>query len=418
MTKKVPYNLNFLAKSVFELDEEYRKILRFLAIQKEHQIGINQTQITRYFANSEKPLSRKTIHKKLFGANKTMGLIPTEYVAQRLENKKRYGKDETTFHLTFKGLFGALASDVPLQRIYIYKNFLKAVDYFIKDKKINEIIKKYYELQIQSFLLWHYVYGIQLQKTLIFQTYYYELDERIFPHTLDFNIKLNPDIIRSSRQIENTRHEKNKEYVSNIVDIFSSYFMYKGIISLLRKNGLIPTNNDFLKLDPSHESREDFIFDNLIDDWPIYLERFYRAKIFDDAFYDEYEFLYPPNILFLPHRYDDEIDDENISPATPRVRIKPATPRVRIKPATPRVRIKPATPRVRIKPIKSEVKQFKNDDEINDKNNLKKMDEIEKTLNIVYIPQITDKIQKILKEKEIHIDIPKASERAHNVYPF
>ena len=400
MTKKVPYNLNFLAKSVFELDEEYRKILRFLAIQKEHQIGINQTQITRYFANSEKPLSRKTIHKKLFGANKTMGLIPTEYVAQRLENKKRYGKDETTFHLTFKGLFGALASDVPLQRIYIYKNFLKAVDYFIKDKKINEIIKKYYELQIQSFLLWHYVYGIQLQKTLIFQTYYYELDERIFPHTLDFNIKLNPDIIRSSRQIENTRHEKNKEYVSNIVDIFSSYFMYKGIISLLRKNGLIPTNNDFLKLDPSHESREDFIFDNLIDDWPIYLERFYRAKIFDDAFYDEYEFLYPPNILFLPHRYDDEIDDENISPATPRVRIKPATPRVRIK------------------PIKSEVKQFKNDDEINDKNNLKKMDEIEKTLNIVYIPQITDKIQKILKEKEIHIDIPKASERAHNVYPF
>ena len=114
MTKKVTYNLNFLAKSIFELDEEYQKILRILATQKEHEIGINQTQITRYFANSQKPLTRKTIHKKLFGTNKTMGLIPAEYVSPRLENKKRYGRDEITFHLTFKGMFGALASGISL----------------------------------------------------------------------------------------------------------------------------------------------------------------------------------------------------------------------------------------------------------------------------------------------------------------
>ncbi len=64
MSKKGAYNLNFLAKSVFELDEEYQKILRILASQTEYAKGINQTQITRYFNNVDRINNKKTITRK------------------------------------------------------------------------------------------------------------------------------------------------------------------------------------------------------------------------------------------------------------------------------------------------------------------------------------------------------------------
>jgi len=88
MSKKVTYNLNFLAKSVFELDEVHQKILRILASQTEHHTGINQTQITRRFNNFDDIHNRKTINKKLFGTNKTIGLIPNEYVIPRKDFRK------------------------------------------------------------------------------------------------------------------------------------------------------------------------------------------------------------------------------------------------------------------------------------------------------------------------------------------
>lgn len=382
MVKKVTYNLNFLAREVFELDEEYQKILRILARQSEHLIGINQTQITRRFENTENSFTRRTIHKKLFGTNKTMGLIPAEYVVHRKENKKRYGRSEITFHLTFKGLFGALASGVPLKRIYIYKKFLDAVDHYITDRKISEIIKKYYELQIQSFLLWHYIYGIQLKKLTTFQTYYSELDKREFEHTHSFGITINPNIIRESRVPEKIsysekshhvmhlvkkRQEEKKEYIVEIRDIFSSYFTYKGIISLLRKNGLIPTTDDFLKPDSytgdprkhfisnTDDSREGFIFDKLINDWSICIEGVYQAKTLDDALFDdEYEIPNQSNVTFVPQACNNLTE--------------------------------------------------------------KALEEIEKKSNVVFIPDITDKIKRILKEKEIQINIP--VNRRFNVYPF
>ena len=377
MVKKVTYNLNFLAKSIFELDEEHQKILRILARQDEDLIGINQTQITRIFGNTTDSLTRKTIHKKLFGTNKTMGLIPTEYVVQRKENKKRYGKSEVTFHLTFKGLFGALASGVPLKRIYIYKKFLNAVDHYITDTKLNKIIKEYYELQIQSFLLWHYIYGIQLRKLTTFQSYYSELDKREFSHTNSFGITLNPNIIRASREpiykvsydlddyyvmhLVKKKQEENKEDIAKMHNVFSSYFIYKGIISLLRTNGKIPTTEDFLKPDfDIGDTREDIIFDKLINDWSIYIESVYQAKSLDDALFDDhYEIVNQPNVKFLPQGFYELAE-----------------------------------------------------------NDPKELEEVEKTSNVVFIPDITKKIKNILKEKDIQIDIPEKWDRPLNVYPF
>jgi len=373
MTKKVAYNLNFLAKSIFDLDDEYQKILRILASQKEYIIGINQTRITHYFKNSEKSLTRRTVNKKLFGARKTMGLIPTEYVTPRKENKKRYGKSEITFHLTFKGLFGALASGVPLKRISIYKNFLKVIDHYITDKKINHIIKQYYELQIHSFLLWHYIYGIQLKKTTLFQTYYSDLDKREFSHIEYFGIKLNYNIIKASKENEiifkknntrnfgNIKEEESKDFVNEITSVFSSYFTYKGIISLLRISGMIPTTDDFLKphIDIDY-SNEDIIFDKLINDWSIYIESVYQAKTLVKALFDDiYEIPNQPNIRFLPQAYRDDT-------------------------------------------------KYEPED----------IEKIEKESNVVYIQNVTNNIQKILKKNNIEIDIPEEGKRSLNVYPF
>ncbi len=372
MPKKVTYNLNFLAKSIFELDYEYEKIIRILTLHNEHLKGVNQTQITRYFGSSKNHLSRRTIHKKLFGAKRTRGLIPTEYVIPRLEKRSRYKKTETTFHLTFKGLFGALATGIPLKKIYIYKNFLNAIDHFVKDKKINKIIKKYYELQIQSFLLWHYIYGIQLNKVTTFQTYYSEFVSRTFSHTDYFGIHLNPYIITTSNETEEIsdkvndlmylelpKQKESKEYVGKIIDVFSLYFMYKGIISLMRKNGIISTNVDFLKPDfNDDDTREGIIFDKLINDWPIYFESVYQAKSHDDALFDgNYEIVNQPNVRFLPQGFYDIAE-----------------------------------------------------------NNPKKLEEIEKKSNIIFIPTIADKIKNVLKEMKIQISIPES--RPSNVYPF
>jgi len=328
--------------------------------------------LTTSFGKSEKALTRRTIHKKIFGAKKTMGLIPAEYVIWRSENKKRFGKNETTFHLTFKGLFGALASGVSLNRIYIYKIFLKSIDHYVKDKKINEIIKKYFELQIQSFLLWHYIYGIQLKKITTFQSYYMELMDREFSHTDYFKMRINPDIIKASKMTEKIQdsldddmylrkweQEKNKNYINEIIDVFSTYFTYKGIISLLRKNRQIPTCDEFLnpKFNESN-TRDDFIFDKLINDWPIYVESVYQAKTMDDALFDDYfEIATQPNIVCLPQGFDNSTDEGQ-----------------------------------------KQIKEFK-----------------EKS-NRIYLDGIVDKIRRILKEKEIQVEIPE--NRAVNVYPF
>jgi len=398
MIKKGSYNLNFLAKSVFELDEEHKKILRILASQTEYVKGINQTQITRYFNNVDRidskksimrktkreTITRKTIKKKLFGSNKTIGLIPNEYVIPKKEEKKRYGKDEISFHLTFKGLFGALASGVSLKKIYSYKIFLKAVDHYVKDEKINKIIKKYYELQIQSFLLWHYVYGIQLKNITMFQIYYSELNKKEFYHADFFGIRVYPNIIKEYHNTEKILNEANlrneatirgedRIFVTEIMSIFSSYFIYKGIINVLRINGVIPTADDLLKQNiDSVDSDEALDFDKLIDYWSNYIEGVYLAKSPSDILdFDIYVMPSQHNITFLPQGFREDIK-------------------------------------------KNQKKGLEEDL----KETLEKIKKIEKAYNIAYIPNVTNKIQKMLKENGIEIEIPDDMNRPLDKYPF
>lgn len=411
MSKKGAYNLNFLAKSVFELDGDDQKILRILASQTEYTKGINQTQITRYFNNTDRidnrktimrknkkiTITRKTIKKKLFGTNKTIGLIPNEYVIPKKEQKKRYGKDEITFHLTFKGLFGALASGVSLKRIYIYRKFLKAVDLYVKDKKINKIIKKFYELQIHAFLLWHYVYGIQLKNMTMFQIYYSEVNEKEFNHADFFGVRIHPNIIKVSHNKEkiseefnlrNATKERGREgiFVTEIMNVFSSYFTYKGIINVLRINGIIPTAHDLLKPDiDSIDSDEALDFDRLIDYWLNYIEGVYLAESPSDILYgDSYVMPNQYNITFLPQGFRYEIEKHKKEDAEAEI----------------------------------EKAKGKKGKEPKLKKTLEKIDGVEKMQDIVYIPSVTDKIRGILEENEFEIEIPESVKRSIDKYPF
>lgn len=383
MSKKVTYNLNFLAKSVFELDKEHQKILQILAHQEDDK-GINQTQITSYFSDLDSIHNRKTIKRKLIGTNKKIGLIPNEYIIPKKEQKKRYGRDEITFHLTFKGLFGALASGISLKRIYSYKKFLKGVDHYVTDKKINKIIKKYYELQIQSFLLWHYIYGIQLKNMTMFQTYYSQFDEKELSHIENFGIRVHPNIIKESHDTEKiskkanlrdsaTTRGKERIFVTEIMNTFSSYFAYKGIINVLRINSVIPTAIDLLKQNMySVDTDEALDFDKLIDHWSTYIEGVHLAEFPRDVLYsDAYVMPNQDNITFLPQGFREDIK-----------------------------------------------KYQKKSQEEKLKKTLEKIKKYEKTYNIAYIPDVINEIQKMLKENDIEIDIPDGMKRPSNVYTF
>jgi len=387
MSKKVTYNLNFLAKSVFELDKEDQKILQILAQQKDDEKGINQTQITGDFTNSDRIHNRKTIKRKLIGTNKKIGLIQNEYVIPKKEHKKRYGKDEITFHLTFKGLFGALASGISLKKIHSYKKFLKAVDDHIPDKKINKIIKKYYELQIHSFLLWHHIYGIQLKNKTTFQNYYSKLIDDEFSHADKFGVRIDSNIIKEFNDVEkrekkkNLRNapvsrERNEKMVTEIINIFSEYFTHKGIIDVLRINGIIATANEFLKPNKNlKDSDEALDSDKLIEQWSNYIGGVHLAESTNEILdYNAYVMPNQNNIKFLPQGFREDVikkekDDED----------------------------------------KVKERQRKTIEEIN---------KIQYTQNVAFIPEVTHEIKNILKKNKIEIEIPETLKRNSDVYPF
>ena len=160
--------------------------------------------------------------------------------------------------------------------------------------------------------------------------------------------------------IQNYTKKQSKKKIDEIKEVFSSYFCFKGLINVLRKNGKIPTSDDFLKPEirfHEHDTKDDFIFDKLIDGWPIHIESIYKANNLDEAlFSDYYETPDLPNVKFLPQA-------------------------------------------------------FSNDTSID-------LDELERKSNIIFIPNVTNRIQTILQENEIDIEIPDEFHRPINVYPF
>ena len=131
-------NLQLLSGQVFNLEPPYRFILKYLAMKKNPEKGASLADICRFTSNSEPPLTRRKVSKKIQGTNQTIGLIPIEYLFQKKENKHRWGQQESTYHLTLKGMLATLSTGIHLDKIYLYQNYINYISDFLQDAKICE----------------------------------------------------------------------------------------------------------------------------------------------------------------------------------------------------------------------------------------------------------------------------------------
>jgi len=167
-------NLQFLSKNVFSLQERkgFQKILNILLEKEQPEKGDNLTCISRTLHKEDKKFTRKIITKILRGSTRIEGLIPLEYLYEKKENKHRWGKEETSFHLRFKGMLAALSLGYSLDKIYLYQEYIGYLENFVKDKKLVMLIEKFFQSETHLFLLYHYVYKIDLTKSINFVDYY------------------------------------------------------------------------------------------------------------------------------------------------------------------------------------------------------------------------------------------------------
>jgi len=167
-------NLQFLSKNVFSLQEKegFQKILKILLEKEQPEKGDNLTYISRTLHKEDKKFTRKIITKILRGSTRIEGLVPLEYLYEKKENKHRWRKEETSFHLRFKGMLAALSLGYSLDEFYLFKEYINYLDNFLKDKKLLRLIEKFFQSQVHLFLLHHHVFKIDLTKSITFVDYY------------------------------------------------------------------------------------------------------------------------------------------------------------------------------------------------------------------------------------------------------
>ena len=110
-------NIQFLSDQVISLDKSYRMILRCLVNKNNSELGASLAEICRFTANAEPPLLRKGVSMRIHGTNRTIGLIPLDFIYQKKEKKHRWGKQESTFHITFKGLMAVLGCGISQRNV-------------------------------------------------------------------------------------------------------------------------------------------------------------------------------------------------------------------------------------------------------------------------------------------------------------
>jgi len=143
---------------VYALPIEYQNIIKYIA---EHGYG-NITNIAKYTKNSENyPLERWAVKKRIYGTSRFQGLLDTDYVIEKLENKYRYKKQERTFYLTSKGIIASLAT-TPLKNNISFKKIIEFANNHTKGKNQSKFIEEFIISQLKYFLAYQYIQGTQL----------------------------------------------------------------------------------------------------------------------------------------------------------------------------------------------------------------------------------------------------------------
>ncbi|MCE9652417.1 MAG: hypothetical protein K8Q89_05090 [Nitrosarchaeum sp.] len=268
-------SLYYLSSDVFDLEGKHKMILRHLAIKKNPERGASQTEISRvteHHAEKKFRMRRRIMVKRLRGTNKIMGLIPTGYVYERKENKHRFKKNESTFHLTFKGMLAVLSNGMSIKKNYLFKNYINMISNLLDNKKIVKFIEEYFILQIHVFLLWHYLAGIQLKKQKEHEAYFHEFFQK--PEMSDFEIFAQNIIGKKIKTGERKEYDVIKE-------IFLDYATSNYIIKTLKEEDVIPSSTSFLKWkkvnsdlsigEISYSDRHKYELHRLIDFWSVFL---------------------------------------------------------------------------------------------------------------------------------------------------
>lgn len=154
-------SLKKLSDQVFDLEKQYKLILQSIAVRK---IPPNLKDIEKFVAKSEfHYLSRTSVRRRINGSSALIGFVPLEYVEGISSDQPHY-RNEKDYYLTLKGMIAALSVGITIDRIYSFNCYFDFLSKIIKDKKIYDIAKQCIKNQIQYFLSWHVVIGLQLQK--------------------------------------------------------------------------------------------------------------------------------------------------------------------------------------------------------------------------------------------------------------
>lgn len=275
--------------------------------KKDSEKGVSEAEIVRYLDNSDNvKIKREAIHKRLYGTPKLLGLYDSEYVMIKNEDKHRGGHQEKTFHLTLKGLLGCLSTRVPLENIYLFKNYIRFISEIVNDKRVVSIVKQKITSDIYIFLLWHVINGIQLQKLSLRHAYFHEFfDKPFLKDFIDFSTGL-----------------ADEQATKEVKKHFIEYFALEETLSVFRKEHLIPSYSDFLKFEGDDEIKigrvenQDVFKANLntfIDNWSFLIESLHKVggrktpEIFRDEYFEEQ----------LPYSFD--ILGSEVRPRTTRL---------------------------------------------------------------------------------------------------
>jgi len=178
-------NLETLSDEVFDLEKQYKLILQSIAVRKNTP---NLDDIEKFVARSDTSNgSRSAVRRRLNGSSTLIGLVPFEYVIG-IPSEKRHYQNEKDYYLTLKGMLATLSSGVTIDIIYSFNCYFDFLSKIIKDEKIYYIAKQYIKNQIQYFLSWHAVSGIQLPK--LTQSFIYI--QNFFDSYWDDKVKLIP----------------------------------------------------------------------------------------------------------------------------------------------------------------------------------------------------------------------------------
>lgn len=167
-------NLSYLSQSVFRLKQEEKIILQYLS-----EKPLNAYQICNKTEKYGKVNLRRTgVMNWLNGTQSRPGLIGLDFVTKKIVKTPKNKKDQATYHLTTKGMMACLTKVNPIERIYLFDRYCKFICERIDDFNLFGIVKNFIKSQIEVFLLWHYIHGINLHELISSQSYF----ERFFEH--------------------------------------------------------------------------------------------------------------------------------------------------------------------------------------------------------------------------------------------